>query len=341
MLYYCKRMLHFLLIDALPPVRVLIKQSVQDIVRELLCYGILVVSVFNILESTVSRHTVYRPVQQNALNYSIKTVMQLNNSGELWNMIDRTNCSSSKAHLMQVFDRHLDSSALFNCKATLSYTDMFESLHIANADFGLNIDKSFNCNFAHMKSAPKSLVLHNLSNLHQIHATLPKVLADQCQKAIRASKLHADAIAIIKYKAPSAEQRDYTLLNVQIGFSRPLAAFTLTSRFGFRTSPYVGFHRGVDLAAPLGSKISSAWSGKVITAERQPGYGNVVIVQNGKFKFVYAHMHKIYVKPGDIVTQGQALGSVGNTGRSTSPHLHFEVRIHNHPVDPLKYWNGK
>jgi murein DD-endopeptidase MepM/ murein hydrolase activator NlpD len=115
----------------------------------------------------------------------------------------------------------------------------------------------------------------------------------------------------------------------------------LTSTFGLRESPFSqGFamHRGLDIAAPLGSPIRAAAAGIVIKVGRAPDYGKFVQIKHGReVVTVYAHAQQIFVRTGDRVHKGQKIASVGMTGRTTGPHLHFEVRIGNRRVNPAKY----
>ncbi|SHH52285.1 peptidoglycan DD-metalloendopeptidase family protein [Tepidibacter thalassicus] len=117
-------------------------------------------------------------------------------------------------------------------------------------------------------------------------------------------------------------------------FSNPTRG-KLTSRFGRR---WGRIHTGIDIAAPIGTKIKAADGGKVIFSGTQSGYGKLVIIDHGNgYKTYYAHCSKLLVKKGDKVAKNQVIAKVGNTGRSTGPHLHFEVRKNNKPVNPLTY----
>ncbi len=110
---------------------------------------------------------------------------------------------------------------------------------------------------------------------------------------------------------------------------------TLTSRFGTR---WGRMHNGIDLAAPTGTKIRAADGGKVISAGWEAGLGYCVRIDHGQNKTtVYGHCSKLFVKSGDKVYQDQHIANVGNTGRSTGPHLHFEVHVNGVPKNPLKY----
>jgi murein DD-endopeptidase MepM/ murein hydrolase activator NlpD len=112
---------------------------------------------------------------------------------------------------------------------------------------------------------------------------------------------------------------------------------SITSRYGFRRS---GFHHGLDIAAPVGTPVIAADSGMVAFAGRLPYYGLVVRIDHGggKVVTVYGHLSKILVKQGQVVDRGTVIGEVGSTGRSTGPHLHFEVRLNGETTDPLKLY---
>lgn len=103
---------------------------------------------------------------------------------------------------------------------------------------------------------------------------------------------------------------------------------------------YWSGHRGIDLGAWTGAPVKSADSGYVAVAAGgwNAGYGNHIIIDHGNgFVTLYAHLNSIFVKPGENVTRGQQIGSVGNTGNSTGPHLHFEIRYQGVTRDPLSY----
>jgi murein DD-endopeptidase MepM/ murein hydrolase activator NlpD len=114
---------------------------------------------------------------------------------------------------------------------------------------------------------------------------------------------------------------------------------TLCSGFGFRLDPLTHqrkFHKGIDIAAPEGVKVVAALPGKVISAGFESGYGNTVLVQHaGDLQTRYGHLHEITVKAGDVLAAETQLGTVGSTGRSTGPHLHFEIMRMGHPVNPI------
>ncbi|WP_413817103.1 M23 family metallopeptidase [Pusillimonas sp.] len=115
----------------------------------------------------------------------------------------------------------------------------------------------------------------------------------------------------------------------------------LSSSFGWRRHPISGrhvMHEGLDFAAPKGTPIHAASGGVVTAAGYKSGYGNMVEIYHGNDLVTrYAHASKLKVKAGDIVERGQEIAAVGSTGHSTGPHLHFEVRMAGHPLDPVLF----
>ncbi|MGE5086184.1 MAG: M23 family metallopeptidase [Bacillota bacterium] len=115
----------------------------------------------------------------------------------------------------------------------------------------------------------------------------------------------------------------------------------ITSRFGYRTSPFTGkttLHAGLDVAAAPGSPIYAPADGVVTFASYDEGYGKLVSIDHGfGVTTRFGHMSQIYVQVGQRINKWDVIGAVGNTGRSTGPHCHYEVRINGTPVDPINY----
>jgi len=115
----------------------------------------------------------------------------------------------------------------------------------------------------------------------------------------------------------------------------------LSSRFGYRKSPFTGkkeFHKGLDISTRMGSPIVASADGTVSFSGRDRGYGRVVVIKHGYgLETKYAHLKKSLVKKGQYVKRGETIGLVGNSGRTTGSHLHYEVHLNGVPVNPLRY----
>lgn len=125
---------------------------------------------------------------------------------------------------------------------------------------------------------------------------------------------------------------------------KPVFNYHVSSPFGHRADPFnrkSAAHKGVDLASNRGNIIKVMADGKVVRAEWVTGYGNFVEIDHGNgFKTRYAHLNKSYVNKGQSVEQGDEIGEVGSTGRSTGPHLHYEVLYNGVNVDPMSFINA-
>ena len=128
---------------------------------------------------------------------------------------------------------------------------------------------------------------------------------------------------------------------ISIPSIQPIANYTFTSAFGVRSDPFRGYaamHAGVDLASPTGTPIYATADGIVDRAEWFGGYGNMVEIDHGKgIATRYGHMSRIAAHPGERIKRGELIGYVGSTGRSTGSHLHYEVRIDGHAVNPIPF----
>jgi murein DD-endopeptidase MepM/ murein hydrolase activator NlpD len=115
----------------------------------------------------------------------------------------------------------------------------------------------------------------------------------------------------------------------------------MTSAFGYRTSPFTGkreFHRGIDIAGRMGTPVFATADGVVQVAGGRRGLGNSVILRHGYgVETKYGHLQEVLVRVGDKVKRGQKLGTMGSTGRSTGPHLHYQLEVNRKPVDPQNY----
>jgi murein DD-endopeptidase MepM/ murein hydrolase activator NlpD len=121
----------------------------------------------------------------------------------------------------------------------------------------------------------------------------------------------------------------------------PIINGWFSSNFGYRIDPFTGlqsFHEGIDFPANTGTDVVAAASGKVVAAGWHPQYGKIVEIDHGNgLVSVYAHASQVFVNEGDLVMRGQRIALVGSTGRSTGPHLHFEVRLNGVPQNPARF----
>jgi murein DD-endopeptidase MepM/ murein hydrolase activator NlpD len=149
----------------------------------------------------------------------------------------------------------------------------------------------------------------------------------------------ADVLTVVESRLFDAKVRKN-----MVPTQHPVNVGHLGSSFGWRIDPFTGrsaLHTGLDFQAEPGAPIVAASGGVVVTQEMHPAYGNMVEVDHGNGLITrYAHASRTLVKKGDLVKRGQKIAEVGTTGRSTGPHLHFEVLVDGIPQDPLKFLNA-
>jgi len=157
------------------------------------------------------------------------------------------------------------------------------------------------------------------------------------------------ALQLMESKIPEQEESLEELKNAVIQRNQRMActpsiwpvAGRITSPFGYRRSPFGNrreFHDGLDIAASYGTSIRAAADGMVVFTGYKSGYGNMVTISHGYgFETSYGHASKILVKRGQKVTKGQAIAQVGNTGRSTGPHVHYMVSVNGELKNPADY----
>jgi murein DD-endopeptidase MepM/ murein hydrolase activator NlpD len=134
---------------------------------------------------------------------------------------------------------------------------------------------------------------------------------------------------------------DLKIKKLMIPTQHPVSSGNLGSSFGWRIDPINGgsaLHTGLDFQASTGAPIVAAAGGVVVIQEYHPAYGNMIEIDHGNDLITrYAHASQVYVKKGDLIKRGQKIADVGTTGRSTGPHLHFEVLVQGVPQDPQKF----
>lgn len=153
-------------------------------------------------------------------------------------------------------------------------------------------------------------------------------------------------VARVAEREQQFELMQELLVNLQVEqdrhlSGRPIRKGYVSSGYGVRSDPFHGRrtrHRGLDFAGPAGSDVIAVASGVVVSAGKKGAYGNLVDVEHGNgYVTRYAHNQALLVKPGDLVKKGQVIALLGSTGRSTAPHLHFEVLHEGRRVNPAEY----
>ena len=164
-----------------------------------------------------------------------------------------------------------------------------------------------------------------------IVATVERVNGQEVSRTVVSTTRITEPVAEVQYRGT----KPIPATQGTGAFQYPLASYTISSYFGMRWGT---LHTGVDLAAPMGSKIYASDGGTVTFAGWKGSYGYLVIISHGGlFETYYAHCSKILVSVGENVYQGQNIALVGSTGYSTGPHCHFEVRYNGTPNNPLNY----
>ncbi len=147
-------------------------------------------------------------------------------------------------------------------------------------------------------------------------------------------------VGAIQARVAESRMLDDALESVPLGFPVPGVA-RMTSAFGVRKDPFTrrpAMHQAVDIGSGMGAPIVATADGTVIYSGHKSGYGRVVIVDHGHgFKTKYAHMSKTLVKKGQVIKKGDNVGEMGSTGRSTGPHLHYEILFQDRAYDPDKF----
>jgi murein DD-endopeptidase MepM/ murein hydrolase activator NlpD len=174
------------------------------------------------------------------------------------------------------------------------------------------------------------------SNWRSLEASSVPALAAVAEAQSQAGMARPVSGSLAGFRAPSQQ--------VSIPSRTPLAGLTLTSDFGMRMHPVTGrraAHKGIDLAAPTGTPIYATGDGMISRASWFSTYGLYVSIEHGgQIQTRYAHMSRLNVAEGQRVRKGDVIGFVGTTGRSTGPHLHYEVRVEGAAVNPVPYMNG-
>lgn len=153
--------------------------------------------------------------------------------------------------------------------------------------------------------------------------------------------LYAQSLSFDQLRTEAGKQKD-KLSHIPSIIPIDIKDYTMSSGYGYRRDPVYGttkFHEGLDFAAKTGTPVYATGDGVVEVAERRTGYGNCIDLSHGyNYETRYAHLSEILVKPGQHVKRGDLIGKVGSTGKSTGPHLHYEVRFKDEPQNPVNYY---
>lgn len=154
-------------------------------------------------------------------------------------------------------------------------------------------------------------------------------------------QLYAQSQSFDQLRNAALSQKD-KLAHIPSIIPIDLKDYTMSSGYGYRRDPIYGttkFHEGLDFAAKLGTPVFATADGTIKEADRMSGYGNCIEISHG-FNYItrYAHLSEILVKPGQNIKRGEVIGKVGSTGKSTGPHLHYEVRYKDEPQNPVNYY---
>lgn len=196
------------------------------------------------------------------------------------------------------------------------------------SQYNVNLTEKFNALMAYFKEDEASdeiFINHAEENKEQ-----ENVLQENNAEAVPAQGTEPQP------EAPQAIVTDVQSLKNSYHFIKPIEGI-VSSRFGSRESQYqnvTGEHTGIDLASDSGTKIKAAMTGTVTQVSSEGDYGNHIRITKENVTTLYAHCQEIYVAEGQEITEGQEIASVGSTGNSTGPHLHFEIRIDDNPINP-------
>lgn len=182
---------------------------------------------------------------------------------------------------------------------------------------------------------PQKLIQETRDDFQEIHSIMDEMINSISSTITEARKVNTQRANVQAKQAQEAKARQARKV------MWPTGSKVITSSFGYRTDPFKGvsaYHSGIDIAGSIGDPVYAALGGEVIAAERLGARGKYITVRHDNgLETVYMHLDQMLVSPGEQIVKGQQIGMLGNTGRSTGPHLHFQVVKQNQPVNPLNY----
>ena len=212
--------------------------------------------------------------------------------------------------------------------------ESIDSVSIFALELNRTIERliSFNADLAEMQIEPElaGFLAQQEGDVNPVDrlSTMPFLSIDESSNAM---------LLLDEFFSSDLERIERGLMIRSLPISSPVSG-TVTSGFGMRNHPILGgrrAHKGLDIAAPTGTEIFAPGRGTVVFSGRKNGYGNTIIVDHGYgYTTLYGHCSKLLVEEGATVSRGDVIALVGSTGRSTGPHLHYEVRINGDHMNP-------
>ncbi|ETT76478.1 membrane protein [Paenibacillus sp. FSL R7-277] len=182
---------------------------------------------------------------------------------------------------------------------------------------------------------PQRLVEETKDDFEEIHSIMDEMISSISSTITQAEKAHKTRA---DFQAKQAQEKQARLARAVMW---PTGSKVITSSFGYRSDPFKGvsaYHSGIDIAGNIGDAVYAALGGVVTSAEQMGARGKYIIIKHDNgLETWYMHLNQMIVTPGERVGKGEQIGMLGSTGRSTGPHLHFQVVKQNKPVNPLNY----
>ncbi|ETT52427.1 M23 family metallopeptidase [Paenibacillus sp. FSL H7-0350] len=182
---------------------------------------------------------------------------------------------------------------------------------------------------------PQRLVEETKDDFEEIHTIMDEMIGSISSTITQAEKAHKTRA---EFQAKQAQEKQARLARAVMW---PTGSKVITSSFGYRSDPFKGvsaYHSGIDIAGNIGDAVYAALGGVVTSAEQMGARGKYIIIKHDNgLETWYMHLNQMTVTPGERVGKGEQIGMLGSTGRSTGPHLHFQVVKQNKPVNPLNY----
>ena len=215
---------------------------------------------------------------------------------------------------------------------------------LADAEYAKQAQEDKKVQLENEMAEADALMSEIMDNMYEYQTEYEALEAREHEAAAEIDNMVAELEEQRRREAEAARQNQASIVATGQYIWPSASSVYVTSRFGNRLHPVYGYYRmhyGIDIGASYGTDIYAADGGIVVTSEYGSGYGNYVMIDHGNGNYtLYAHMTTRYVSEGDVVLQGDVIGTVGSTGVSTGAHIHYEVYENGERVDPLKYYSN-